>query len=84
MEAAFSVFLATFSAILMHCSVRYAAGPRRRALIAAGLATIGVAFYFGTALGGFWPGIYTLVSVFFLATVVTPWLDLYWRKRRVE
>ena len=33
-------------------------------------------FYWGEALGGFWPGAYTLLSWYFLLCMALPWLDL--------
>jgi len=33
-------------------------------------------FYWGDALGGFWPGAYTLLSWYFLLCMALPWLDL--------
>lgn len=38
--------------------------------------TLGSSFLSGDALGGFWPGAYTVLSVFFLACIAMPWADL--------
>jgi hypothetical protein len=34
------------------------------------------AFYLGPALGGFWSGFYVLLSAYFLACMLMPWIDL--------
>ncbi|MEM7705014.1 MAG: hypothetical protein AAF358_05645 [Pseudomonadota bacterium] len=70
-----SIALAVASAVFTHLGVRHAASRVRSAFLAAALAAISVGFWFGEALGGFWPGFYTLLSVYFLTTVITPWVS---------
>ncbi|MEM1091614.1 MAG: hypothetical protein AAGB27_03120 [Pseudomonadota bacterium] len=82
MSVIVSIFLTVLSAVAIHASVRYATDRRRRGLALLGLLSLGVAFYFGRALGGFWSGFYTLLAVFMLATTISPWADMLLRERR--
>ncbi|MEM7097701.1 MAG: hypothetical protein AAF541_05525 [Pseudomonadota bacterium] len=84
MAAIFSIFLAVASAVVTHWSVRNFQGTTRLGLFAFSMALLGLSFVWGNALGGFWPGVYTLISIYFLTTVATPWLHLYWERRDVE
>ncbi|MEM7080284.1 MAG: hypothetical protein AAF513_16815 [Pseudomonadota bacterium] len=83
-EAVLSIILTICAAGLTHVAVRYVTGMKRLLLIVCGLLSLALAFAYGDALGGFWPGIYTLISVFFLVTVITPWLDYFWRRYRAK
>ncbi|MEM9532400.1 MAG: hypothetical protein AAGA23_15900 [Pseudomonadota bacterium] len=82
MAVASGILLTVISATVIHISVRYLTKARRLGLFALGLLCLALAFNLGEAFGGFWPGVYTLLSVFFLATVVTPWIDFWLRERR--
>ena len=84
MTAFLSLMLTCLAAALTHLCVRYAAGAVRRGLFAIALLTLAAAVYWGTAFGGFWPGFYTLLSVYFLACIVTPWIDLYLARCRAR
>lgn len=67
------------SAILTHLGVRASGRFRRGALFVGALLLLCSAFFFGAALGGFWAGFYTLLSVYFLTTVITPWISFLTR-----
>ena len=73
------ITLVVASAALTHFGVRSAQGWLRKVLFALAFSLLGTAFAFGDVLGGFWPGVYVLLSVYFLTTVVTPWLVFFWR-----
>jgi hypothetical protein len=81
-EGVGSIVLSIFAAALSHVCVRHAAGVRRYGLLGLAVIALGFSFHFGRALGGLWVGIYTLVSIYFLACMTTPWLELAWRQRR--
>lgn len=74
--------MALVSAGLTHVSVRHCEGRRRITVFAAAIIVFVAATYFGDALGGFWPGFYTLIVIYTLATAITPWIDLWARSRR--
>lgn len=82
--AAVCVLLAAAAAALAHLAVRHAQGPKQLGLLASAIVALCLSFYWGSALGGFWPGVYTLLSVFFLAACLTPWIELLVTQRRVE
>ncbi|MEM8768852.1 MAG: hypothetical protein AAGE43_15500 [Pseudomonadota bacterium] len=82
--AAFSVILAIASAAVTHFAVRYAAGTGRLGAMAVAFGLLSAAFYWGDALGGFWPGVYALLSVYTLACIATPWIDYFWKQRRAD
>lgn len=71
-----SLLLVAVAAVASHVGVRYAHGAGRLALLLLAMALLGWAFQPGRALGGFWPGVYALLSAYFLAWIVMPWLDL--------
>ena len=60
------ITLVVASAALTHFSVRSAQGWLKKVLFALALSLLGAAFAFGDVLGGFWPGVYVLLSVYFL------------------
>ncbi len=64
------------SAAFSHLGVRYAKGVGRLALFGLALGFMIAAFGIGRALGGFWSGVYALLSAYFLACMVMPLLDL--------
>lgn len=74
-----SLLLAIAAACLSHICVRYCTVGKRRGLCFTIVTLLGASFYCGTALGGFWSGFYTLLSVYFLACIAVPWLDLLLR-----
>lgn len=78
-----SVLLAAAAAIITHVAVRYAATRRRTVLLAVAALTFALALYVGRALGGFWAGAYTLMSVYFLTCIATPWVEYLLRQRHV-
>ncbi|MEM8983842.1 MAG: hypothetical protein AAGC71_12500 [Pseudomonadota bacterium] len=82
MTAIGSILLTLVAAGAMHISVRYAVGRRRLAWFGGSLIALALAFSLGTVFGGVWPGIYTVIAIFFLATMVSPWLDLWLSERR--
>lgn len=75
-----SLLLVTASAVLTHLGVRYACGAARLALLGLALGLLAWSFHPGRALGGFWPGVYALLSGYFLACIAMPWLDLAVRR----
>ena len=77
-----SVVFTLVSAPLTHVGVRYAQSHRRTLLLIAALALLGAGFAVSTIPGGFWSSVYTLLSVYFLACLITPWLDIAWSSRR--
>ncbi len=77
-----SIMLAVLSAGLCHLCVRHCRGSRAWAVLLAALLCLGLSFYLGQAFGGLWAGIYTLLSVYFMACIVTPWLELWWERHR--
>ncbi|WP_116364602.1 hypothetical protein [Parahaliea mediterranea] len=73
------------AAALTHVAVRYCQGMARG--LALGLAGAGfaVACWFGAyTLGGFWASFYTLLSLYFLACIAAPWVDLLARRYRAR
>lgn len=72
----FSVSLSVASAAFCHIGVRHLEGSQRLWLLLLSATALGSSLLMGDALGGFWPGAYTLLSVFFLACIAMPWADL--------
>lgn len=81
MQILFSLILTIAAAVLAHAAVRYAQARKRAVLAGLALVALAAGMYYGDVLGGFWPGVYTLLSVFFLTTVITPWVDYLVRQR---
>lgn len=75
-----SLSLAATAAVLIYIGVRHTS-TRRRAVLSGAAVSLCCAFYFGPALGGFWPGVFTLFSMFILCCVALPWLEFLWRRR---
>jgi len=71
-----SLLLASASAAFTHLGMRYARGAARLALLALALGLLAWSFHPGRALGGFWPGVYALLSAYFLGCIAMPWLDV--------
>ena len=71
-----SLALASLAAVTTVVSFRYSKLVRRRRLFAISMISLLASFYWGEALGGFWPGAYTLLSWYFLLCMALPWLDL--------
>lgn len=84
MVAALAILMAILAAILTHLSVRSETTAIRRQLFLLALLTFGVGSWLGKSLGGFWPGFYTLVSVYCLATIITPWTVFLVRKHHAR
>ncbi|MEM0953399.1 MAG: hypothetical protein AAGI24_04590 [Pseudomonadota bacterium] len=80
MAAAISVVLALSAAVASHVCVRNVQGRARQATFVVAMGCLGLSFYFGRALGGLWTGVYTLLSIYFLACMMTPWLALAWER----
>ena len=76
-----SLLLAGISAGLTFLAVRYAEARPRSGYLALALVVLLTSFYFGQAMGGFWSGVYTLISAFILVCCVLPWIDLLARRR---
>ena len=74
------IILTITSASLTHLSVRLACGWFRKLLFTFGIALLAIAMFFGGALGGFWPGFYTLLSLYFLTTAISPWLVYFFMR----
>ncbi|MEM1143328.1 MAG: hypothetical protein AAGI88_12160 [Pseudomonadota bacterium] len=77
-----SVALAVLSAALTHIAVRTNSARFRAIGLGTALALFSLSLVPGCALGGFWPGFYSLLSVYFLTTAVTPWLSFFFSRRR--
>ena len=75
-----SLSLAAAAAVLIYIGIRHTS-TRRRAVLAGAAVSLCCAFYFGPALGGFWPGVFTLIPMFILCCVALPWLEFLWRRR---
>ena len=73
-----SISCAVLAAVLTHVGVRRSA-HRGWSLLGALLA-LACSFFLGRSAFGFWPGVYTALSVYFLTTVVTPWI-MFLRQR---
>ncbi|MEL7043605.1 MAG: hypothetical protein AAGL66_01100 [Pseudomonadota bacterium] len=71
-----STVLVLVSALLTFLGVRYAAGPQRKGYLGAALFCFVLSIFAFAADSGFWPRLYTLSSIYFLACIALPWLDL--------
>ena len=84
LAAAISIILAISAAVASHVCVRNVQGRARLLTFGLALGCLGLSFYFGRAMGGLWTGIYTLLSIYFLVCMMTPWLALAWEKHHVR
>lgn len=77
-----SVLMTILSATMTHVSVRRVSGYGRAWLLCiAGLLLVG-AILVGSIPGGLWAAVFTVVSLYFLACMTTPWVEMLWRLRR--
>ncbi len=81
METFIAIFLSIASAIFTHVSVRNFEGKKRRIMLYLAIVLLITSFYWGKFLGGFWPGIYTLICIYILVTAITPWISYLHRKK---
>lgn len=81
MDSGIVVFMAVLAGAFTHGGVRSRHRSTRLALIAAAALAFGIGLWFGYSFGGFWPGFYTLLTVFFLTTAITPWISFLARRR---
>jgi predicted branched-subunit amino acid permease len=77
-----SVLLTIVSAGLTHISVRKTHGMQRTMVFCMALLLFGGAVSLSAIPGGTWSGAYTLLSVYFIACLLTPWMDLLWKSYR--
>ncbi|MEM6485294.1 MAG: hypothetical protein AAF662_09955 [Pseudomonadota bacterium] len=78
---AVAISLSVVAAGLTHAGVRAVNSTKRRLLSAFALVMLGAGLWFGRSFGGFWPGFYTILSIYFLTTVVTPWIVFLYERR---
>lgn len=77
-----SIVLTIVSAILMHIGVRNTQKRNRIKLVAASTALLLIGFSVSTLPGGIWSSMYTLMALFFVTCMLTPWFTLFWSLRR--
>lgn len=75
-----TIGLASVSAIFVHLSVRNRKLFISKCLLSMAVILLLLAFYFGRSFGGFWPGVYTVMSIFIMTTTITPWCVYLWNK----
>ena len=63
-----------------HAGVRYACGGGRVVSLLLAAVLLAWSVHLGRAPGGFWPGVYTMLTAYFLACMAMPWLDLAIRR----
>ena len=80
MEGVFSVLLTIISAIFTHLCVFQQRRTWRGFFGLSALVSVLLALPLGVALGGFWPGFYTLLCVYFLTCTLSPWVQFLWRR----
>ena len=80
----FSLLITVGAAACTHIGLRHAAGLKRAALLALVCVLLAMAFSASTIPGGYWSGVYTLLSGYFLACLITPWIELLWTKHRAR
>ena len=82
MEGVFSVLLTMVSAIFTHLCVFQRRGCWRGFFGLSALILLLLGFSLGVALGGFWPGFYTLLCIYFLTCTLSPWVQFLGRRKR--
>jgi uncharacterized membrane protein YtjA (UPF0391 family) len=68
------------SAVLTMCGFRYTAGLAQKLVFFLAAVTFLVSTFFCSSLGGFWPGLFTVITGYMLVCSVLPWADLLRRE----
>lgn len=77
-----SLVLSALAAVLLHSCIRYSQGLSRACLLVAVIVLLGIAIT--EYPRGLWVAIYVQLSVFMLACIAMPWLDVCWRNARAD
>ncbi|MEM1112746.1 MAG: hypothetical protein AAGI11_12620 [Pseudomonadota bacterium] len=79
---ALSLILTIAAGVLSHVGVRLMQGVQRVLVFLVALACLGLAFSITILPGGYWSGVYALLSLYILVCSLTPWIALLWRRNR--
>ncbi|MEO0438170.1 MAG: hypothetical protein AAF098_14825 [Pseudomonadota bacterium] len=76
-----AIALTIVASLLTHVGIRDLTGGRRQVSLIGGLAVFLLACKLAAGFDGFWSGFYTMLSVYFMGCIGSPWLVFWWKER---
>ncbi|MEM6544608.1 MAG: hypothetical protein AAF680_06875 [Pseudomonadota bacterium] len=76
-----AIILTVMSSLLTHVGIRDLTGGRRQVSLLAASVVFLFACNLASAFDGYWSGFYTMLSVYFMGCILSPWLVFRWKGR---